>query len=75
MNCVDSHGPLALTADFAAGTLTDTTACIDVNGTITGGSRINGTVTIGGEIGTLTGGFYARVTVTGANMAGIIVAN
>ncbi len=79
VNGVDSHGPLALTADFAAGTLTDTTAGIDVNGSITGGSRINGTVTIGGEIGTLTGGFYAHVTVAGAvvgaNMAGIIVAN
>jgi len=71
---------LDLTADFAAGTLADSSPTIVVNGTITGGN-VAGTVDFLGQSGTLKGGFYSGVTggvvgsVLGTNIAGVIVAN
>ena len=80
VNGIDQLGDIALTADFDAGTLVDTSAGIDVNGTISG-ATIGGTVTVNGETGTLKGGIYngfATTSVGGAavgpNMAGIFIA-
>lgn len=58
-------GALVLNADFAAGTVSDSTDAIDVAGTISG-SAISGTVTYNGESGDLAGGFYGTDTVAGA---------
>ena len=81
VNGVDLDGPLSLTADFGAGTLFDTSAGIAVNGTISG-ADIGGDVIIGGETGTLVGGFYVdgltnlvAGAVVGPNMAGIFKAH
>ena len=84
VNGADASGPLALTADFGNGTLTDTTAGITVNGRIWG-SGVTGTVDIGGETSALKAGFYTTpVSATyphgyvldgvalGSNMAGVI---
>ena len=71
---------LNLTADFAAGTITDTSPTIVVNGTITGGD-VTGTVDYLGQSGTLKGGFYNHAAggvvgaVLGTNIAGVIAAN
>ena len=80
VNGVDHTGPLAITADFGAGTIVDTSAGIDLSGTISGGN-ISGTVTVAGETGTLAGGLYNFTTGyrlvgagVGANMAGILSA-
>jgi hypothetical protein len=81
VNGVDQTGPLAITANFGTGVIADTSAGIDVNGTISGGN-ISGTVLVGGETGNLGGGFYDigaggyRLVgaAVGANMAGILAA-
>lgn len=80
VNGVDQTGTLAITADFGAGTIVDTSAGIDLNGTISGGN-ISGTVIVGGETGNLDGGFYIRGAgyrlvgaAVGENMAGILSA-
>ncbi len=76
VNGIDQHGPIALTANFDTGSIVDTTTGIEVLATITG-ANINGTVSLGGETGTLKGGFYGvgsdlAGAAIGANMAGII---
>jgi len=84
VNGSDASGPLALTANFRSGTITDTTAGISVNGTLWG-NGITGTVDIDGETSALKAGFYTKPTgatypngyvvdgvALGANMAGVI---
>ncbi len=86
VNGVDQNGPLALTADFGSGTITDTSPGITVNGNFFG-AGVTGTVDIGGETSALKAGFFTKpVNVTypngyelegvalGNNMAGVIVA-
>lgn len=80
VNGADQTGTLAITADFGAGTIADTSTGIDVNGTISSGN-ISGTVVIGGETGSLGGGIYQNGAgyrlvgaAVGANMAGILSA-
>ncbi len=80
VNGVDQTGTMSITADFGAGTIVDTSAGIDIIGTISGGN-ISGTVIVAGEAGDLAGGFYIRGVeyrlvgaAVGANMAGIISA-
>jgi hypothetical protein len=79
VNGTDHTGLLAITADFGAGTIVDTSAGIDVNGTISSGN-ISGSVVVGGESGNLSGGLYDSGlggyllvgAAVGTNMAGIL---
>lgn len=80
-NGVRRPGDINLTADLAAGTLIGSTFSATVNGTING-AAISGTFTHGGSTGTLNGGFYGpaaaptvAATITGTNLAGILVVN
>lgn len=68
-----------LTADLAAGTLTGSTPGTNVNGTITG-ATVSGTFDRNGASSTFNGGFYGpavaptmAATITGTNLAGILV--
>ena len=80
VNGADRTGTLTIMADFGAGTIADTSAGIDVNGTISSGN-ISGTVIVGGETGSLDGGLYLNGAgyrlvgaAVGTNMAGILSA-
>ena len=72
---------ISLTADLAAGTLTGSTANVNVNATINGAS-VTGTLDHLGHSSTLTGGFYGNAaaptmasTFLGNNLAGVLVVN
>ncbi len=74
-------GAISLTANLVASKLTGSSVSVNVDANITGAS-ISGTMSYNGTAGTLRGGFYGNTTaptvaatVTGTNLAGILVAN
>lgn len=78
VNGISYSAPLNLTADFTAGTLTDTSSAITVDAIISG-ADITGTVEYLGQSGALKGGFYGNEgqtvvgAVLGSSTAGVIV--
>jgi len=68
-------GALAIDVDFGALTFADTTAGVDVSGTISG-AQFSGTFTKGGQSAPLAGGFFGTNEMVGAfgngSIAGVI---